>query len=192
MLTQHPLAHAVPWVSSVCLSLEGLCNGGSLYSCSGSLRMMSAIGSKGECKNTLCVSPLGLPHRRVSRVSLRVCGQRLIEECVDVELSVQVPRTVSIHLGVRVVASGLATLRRCVLFSSCWVRYSMGCTRVRGARRGRGVRRSVLKQSVPWFTVHRWSSWRESPGTCGSIWSRSNTAQSPRAMGSSSTASRTI
>ena len=119
--------------------------------------MISAIGSKGECENALCVSPLGLPHRRISRVSLRVCGQRLIEE--DVELSFEVPRTVSMHLGVRVVASGLATLRRCVLFSSCWVRYSMGCTRVRGARRGRGVRRSVLKQSVPWFTVHRWSSW---------------------------------
>ena len=51
MLTQHPLVHAVPWVSSVGLSLEGLCNGGSLYSCSGSLRMISATGGRGECKN---------------------------------------------------------------------------------------------------------------------------------------------
>ena len=51
MLTQHTLVHAVPWVSSVGLSLEGLCNGGSLYSCSGSLRMISATGGRGECKN---------------------------------------------------------------------------------------------------------------------------------------------
>ena len=51
MLTQHPLVHTVPWVSSVGLSLEGLCNGGSLYSCSGSLRMISATGGRGECKN---------------------------------------------------------------------------------------------------------------------------------------------
>ena len=51
MLAQHPLVHAVPWVSSVGLSLEGLCNGGSLYSCSGSLRMISATGGRGECKN---------------------------------------------------------------------------------------------------------------------------------------------
>ena len=34
----------------------------------------------------------------VSRVNLRACGQRLIEECVDIVLGFGVPRTVSFHI----------------------------------------------------------------------------------------------
>ena len=46
----------------------------------------------------VCVGTPGLLLGCVSRVKLRACGQRLIEECVDIVLEFGVPRTVSFHI----------------------------------------------------------------------------------------------
>ena len=65
----------------------------------------------------LCVGTPGLLPCWVSRVNLTACGQRLIEECVDIVLGFGVPRTVSFDIRDGVVFSSFSSFHHCNLRS---------------------------------------------------------------------------
>ena len=117
------------------------------------------------CPYLFCVSVLLAFFFAVFREC--VCGQRLIDQCVDIELGFEVPRTISFHFGVRVVVAGFACRRRYVLcpavgYGILWVAI-VSVVLIVGEAFG-----AVLEQSVPRFAVHRWCSWPERPRACGS------------------------